>query len=85
MTIIQEESNLIEEAFLSLGLPNAFNLIESISSDFSVDTEVLNVYCDETVSLLSQFQKKVSEIEKNYKKKDAKQRFFEQIHRNDNE
>ena len=79
MVIKQEETSLIQDAFDNNKLNVAFNVINTMAGDITVDTEQLKTYCEETVKLINKFISEVEAIEKKQQKSTNVDKFKEKL------
>lgn len=83
MLIRQEETSPVTDLFDKLGLNVAFHGIEEQATDSALDSELLKTYIEETIKLLKDFEKGITNIERDLEKKKNKAAFQEKLHGND--
>ena len=83
MIIKQEDECPITDLFDKLHLSVAFNGISQQAVDIAVDSDLLKVYCEETVKLLKDFSNGITTIEKKLQKADNQAKFKQKLYGQD--
>lgn len=79
MIIEQRETNPVFDLFWGLHVSEAVKTIRNLSDEEFADTENINLACEETISIIKNFQKKLGDLEKKLSKQSAKKQFLEKL------
>lgn len=86
MIIEQGEESPVADLFYGLHVSEALELIKKCAEGFSTDTDLLKEACNETLTILHNFIKKIEELEKKMSKQNARNKVLEKLyhgHEND--
>lgn len=77
MIIKQENESPVSDLFDKLHIQTAFDGITKQAGDLALDSDLLKVYCEETIKLLKDFSNGITAIEKKIQKQ-TNQEIFRQ-------
>lgn len=81
MLIRQEETNPVFDIFSGKKVLGALCLVESLSEDIAVDTDLLKEACRQSVLLLGDYIKDIEKLEKKHAKDSARNKVMELLNR----
>lgn len=83
MIIRQENETPVTDLFDKLHLQTAFDGISKQSGDIALDSDLLKVYCEETIKLLKDFSNGITSIEKKIQKQTNQEIFRQNLYGSD--
>ncbi len=81
MIIRQEEEGPVSDLFYGFHVNEALELIKNCSEGLSTDTDLLKEACNETITILHDFIKKIEDLEKKTAKQNARNKVLEKLYR----